>query len=555
MKRRDDVHHVADVRAAALVASVLMVACVGELGRIDDGAPSEPDQPITGRGPTTGVPVAFDGTPSRLRRLSRDELLTSLRLLTGDAPDRDDLPEDPRDLHAPVLNTGVGFVATEIDRLHAVLSRFAAKVAPKVRASAGCARQPSAPACYATWARQIADQALRRPITAEEATALEAIVSEADGTEPTDDAAVEAVLAAVIQSPSFLYRTTLGVADVDGGDSRRLSGREIANRLAFLVTQGPPDPALRAAEDRLQDPEERRRHFRRLVTTNEGRQAIATMVLEWLGANEARPSQKSAKHLSGLPGDVDVVMRDSAVQTIVSVLEGSPTLSEIMTTKTYLTSPAVAAITAVTDGYGDDEATGRRGLLMHPFVIAGHTKEDGASPFQIGSFLKEGLLCESVGEPPPNAAELARQAPPAGLTLREDLEYRTSAAPTCTNCHEQFAGLGYAFLPFDPVGRWRPQDPVGKSWDLGATVATTSGPTLRFRSPSELTEVLAGHPQFIGCFAQTAVKWTLGRRLVREDQRLLAEADRVATASGGDIVAIFEAIATHPDFTTIVGRK
>ena len=34
------------------------------------------------------------------------------------------------------------------------------------------------------------------------------------------------------------------------------------------------------------------------------------------------------------------------------------------------------------------------------------------------------------------------------VSIREDLEYRTSVGGACEGCHRQFSPLGYAFLPF-----------------------------------------------------------------------------------------------------------
>ncbi len=41
----------------------------------------------------------------------------------------------------------------------------------------------------------------------------------------------------------------------------------------------------------------------------------------------------------------------------------------------------------------------RAGILMHPYVLAAHTKESGVSPFPLGQFVYENILCNVIGLP------------------------------------------------------------------------------------------------------------------------------------------------------------
>ena len=63
-------------------------------------------------------PASFDGHPSVLRRLSRDEIITTMQLLVGAAPTRDELPSDRRETaHAQHTNTGAALIAQEFETL------------------------------------------------------------------------------------------------------------------------------------------------------------------------------------------------------------------------------------------------------------------------------------------------------------------------------------------------------------------------------------------------------------------------------------------------------
>jgi hypothetical protein len=508
-------------------------------------------------------PVRSGGRPSALRRLTRDELQTTLEMLTGSAPPRADLPEEPRSGHGPLLTSGVSFVGPEMPKLKLALGTFAGSIAPAMLAKTGCAlTQQAQRDCLLGWSLGFAEQALRRPLRKGESTSFQNILGAADGTADADAGALEGVLTAIFFAPSFLYRTEIGAPVAANPSLRALQPSEIASRLSYLATLAPPDPDLlvAASSGRLQDAAERTRQFDRLSRSAFGRRAQAVFVLEWLGGNEPKVDQKSARYLTGLGTGYATAIRASAETFIQGVLAGgAPTIAGLLSTSSYLADPAVQKITQSAGtgptATGDGGAAQRTGLLMHPLVIAAHTKEDGSSPFQIGGAIREALLCDPVPPPPANAQAMARMDPPAGLSLRESLDYRTSAGPACIACHSQFKELGYSFLAFDPVGRWMSQDPSGKPWELSGNVMTYSGIPLTFASPSELAKALASHPQVQGCFAQVALEWSLGRALAPEDQPLVVVLNDVAKRTGGSVVEILRAIVAAPQFVNALAPR
>lgn len=99
----------------------LLLAVIGTVGCSGAINPAPPDPMVAG----LAWPAEFNGTPSEVRRLSRDELVASLRMLTGSAPARDDLPEEPRRGHGMLETSGLSFIATEVSKLRQVLAAFA----------------------------------------------------------------------------------------------------------------------------------------------------------------------------------------------------------------------------------------------------------------------------------------------------------------------------------------------------------------------------------------------------------------------------------------------
>jgi hypothetical protein len=328
---------------------------------------------------------------------------------------------------------------------------------------------------------------------------------------------VQDLLEAIFFSPSFLYRQPSNAATT----------------LSYLATLGPPDDTLLDAP--LSDPEERVRQLRRLVQTPAGQHALAVLVLEWLGSNEPTLHTKSPSYLAGLPAGFEGQVRTSAEATIGAVLSGgAPTLSNLFSTTAYA-FPEL-----------DSGGFMRSGLLMHPQVLSAHTKEDGFSPFRLGVFLREDLLCQSVPPPPADAQTKALPDVP-GLSVRDEFQHKISAGAACLACHSTFAPLGYSFLPFDPAGRWTPKDPTGVAWDLTGSIPTFSG-TLSFSSPADLEQQLGASPQVQGCFAQNALEWTKGRELVTDDLPSVLALNAAVKHSGGDVMAVLETIVRDPDF-------
>jgi hypothetical protein len=526
-------------------------------GGTSSGAGGDTSSVGAGGTGTAAWPVKFTGQPSALRRLSRDELVASLTMLVGAAPARDDLPADQRTSHGAIMLAGTSFIATELSKLKVVLSAFAAQQAPTLLSQSGCSQKAQAQRdCLAAWATKLAAKAFRRPLQDAEKTAFNQILTMAGSNSADDTAAVEGALTAIVFAPSFLYRTELGTAATSGTE-RSLTAAETATRLSFMTTLAPPDATLQAAADAgtLSDSAERVKQFQRLAATDRGKKAVSVFVLEWLGANERMVSTKSERYLTGLDTDYEAAIRASAETAILGVVGGSAnqTVSGLLTTSSYLNDTPVKAITQAagsgTTASGDSAATNRIGLMMHPHVIAAHTKEDGSSPFVLGPFMRQAFMCEPIPDPPPGAANMARTDVPAGSTTRESLEYRTGA-PNCQSCHSSFAQLGYAFLPFDPVGRWVTKDPTGKDWDLTGTIKLASGPQLSFDSPSALMKAFAGQPQVYGCFGQSAIKWALGRELIAEDGDLVKEINEVAAKSNGNVMAILQAVVASSRFVT-----
>ncbi|MES1207784.1 MAG: DUF1592 domain-containing protein, partial [Pseudomonadota bacterium] len=103
-------------------------------------------------------------------------------------------------------------------------------------------------ACAKTVLSAFARKAWRRPVTADEATALMAPVTAAKtlGLTPTDG--LKAAMTGVLISPFFLYKLEMD-PDPLAGTARRLNSHELATRLSYSLWSTMPDDALSVAAD------------------------------------------------------------------------------------------------------------------------------------------------------------------------------------------------------------------------------------------------------------------------------------------------------------------
>ena len=186
--------------------------------------------------------------PTMLRRLSASQFAASIADLFGDpsvpvaAVFNDPLAMDfsidanslvVRDLNANQLMSNAEAIASWAVTNH-------------LTAVTGCSA--SDPACPASFIRSFGKHAFRAPLTDATVADYQALFS----AEASFNDGVTAVIAAMLQSPRFLYRTELGDPAAPApaaGATIALTPYEVASSLSYLLTGSAPDATLLAAAD------------------------------------------------------------------------------------------------------------------------------------------------------------------------------------------------------------------------------------------------------------------------------------------------------------------
>jgi len=529
-----------------LGAALVHGGCTGAIG--DAAAPGadgagDPDAP---------VPLAEDGLPAHLRHspgvrlLTRQELVQSVAQVLGVEVAEEEVPLEN-------VVAGHGHIALEqgvtLDELEAYYD-LALTAATDAVAAAGCDER----ACAEPWAEGVLRRAFRVTALDPEVRAeYLAILDDPGAGADVRDRSVTLVTAA-LTSPHFLYRTEIGVGDVDDG-TRRLAPEELASRLSYLLWQAGPDAELlaAAAAGDLDNPAGRLAWLETMLEDRRARVGLRGFVYDWmdLAAGGGIPT-KDPEVLAGTTAALPELAREGLDRMVDDVLwEGAGTLPALLGTERFHVRGELAELLGMGAGPSAFEArrvdpAERLGVLMHPAVVAAHTKESGASPFNLGKFLYEQMLCETIGAPPviPDFPE------GDGETLRQTLEAVT-ASPGCQTCHAKIGPPGFAFLTMDPIGRYLPTDGAGRPWDTAGTVPVGAGDTVTFASAPDLVAQLAEHPATARCVARRIYRWTFGHFEPAADGALVAGFEDASVGSGGDARDLLRAVVGSEAFTRV----
>ena len=406
--------------------------------------------------------------------------------------------------------------------------------------------------CAGTFVDTLAPRAWRRPITTAERTRLVALVT----AEPSFSDGVRVALRVMLTAPDFLYRSELGH---DQGGVRVLTAIELASALSYALTGTMPDAPLMAAatSGTLTAPATLRAQAARLLETPAARRHLASFFVSWLGADRV---SRAVKNPNVYPGFTEA-LRESILEETRAfaehvVFEGSGRFAELFTADYTFADQRLA------QHYGLPSVTGetpkkvtappdrQAGLLAHASVLATTAHSDQTSPILRGLFVRERLLCQTFGAPPPDAGGLPPVDPNA--TTRERFRQHTDN-DACRSCHQYIDDLGFGFEHFDGVGRWRdtegqPPRPIDARGNLNDREGFGTNTDAHFEGLPALGRLVSESPTARACFAKQLARHTLGA--FEKDRCAMNELERRFEQSGGDIKALVLDLVTSQTFTT-----
>jgi mono/diheme cytochrome c family protein len=393
-------------------------------------------------------------------------------------------------------------------------------------------------------------QAFRRPVDDETVERFLTI-----GTRHLDeghsfDEAVHLVLRSVLVSPRFLYR------DLEPENDREtLDQFDLATRLSYFLTQGPPDTTLvdLATRNRLGESWVLRREATRLMPDRAATPMICSFVGQWL----------DTKLLPGIMPDPKFNFDDEAVG--LARQETETFFAEIlrknlpMTTfvdpdftfstiafcqRNYGFTPPVA--TGQGKNIAPEELTrfqrlaidrgGRYGgLLGQAAILMATANGVDTQPVIRGAWVLENILGMPSPPPPKNVPALTPDTRGA-KTPRELLAAHTQES-SCALCHARIDPVGFVLENYDPVGRWREKWP-GTEAAIDPSGTLPDGTAVK--DPAEFKAWLVANIDiFSTCLAEKLMTYATGRVPNYAEQReieKIVKANREAGQGFKDLV-------------------
>jgi hypothetical protein len=498
---------------------------------------SEPSPAAVTSAPLGGLWLPRGEVPTAtLHRLTQTEFTHSLQdLLGADVPIGELEPDVPvggfSSIGASsvvVSPAGVGLHEREV--LAATGHVFAD--AARMRAQLACVPKNTADRpCLARLVTRFGRRAFRRPLRDEEARRfIDLATSIGNRAGSNVLAGVRYALAAILESPNFMYRVELGTSSEADEGRLRYTNFEMASRLAAVLWDSVPDDALLDAAEAgsLATADGVRAAAERLIADPKAERSVAIFTSELFDSSRLLEAQKDTHLFPTWRESLKQAMREELERRVLDMVYArkGDFLSLYDERKTFVNDELAAFYGLPVRGQpGFYPAefpleSKRAGLLGAGAILAGTGMPQRNSPTVRGKFVAEMLLCRSIRPPPNDVPPLPLQAGPE-VTMRQRLALHRKG-PSCASCHSKMDPLGFGMEDFDSVGLYRTKEgtsPVDAS-------GVFDGPGLdgsSFNGLAELGAALRRQPVLVPCLVSKLYAKALGRSALQLDASSLEE--------------------------------
>jgi len=573
-----------------------LAGCHGQIGA-ETGRPPPDASPPPGEGALPG-PAAprFACDPAAapadlpLPRLSRTELESTYRAAVARALPADaeaiwtavaatfaQYPVDrrtpaPGDLKGGYSRGDQAIEQTQVDASYAVATAIARELTGSSdrlgRLLGGCATDASTSndrTCLEAFVRGWGARVMRYALPEDDL----AYFADIGGATPVDAAAVSDVIATILASPRTLYRVESGTGS--DGALAPLGAYELAARLSYQFWQAPPDDELWAAAESgaLLTASGYAAALDRVLAAPQLARSLDDFVTEWLRLDEL-PSLEALRDdpvyraFAGSPLPTDAtrqaMLDDVRTSLRQTVAEGRSVRDFFTDTRSYTSDAYLASVYQVAPWLGAGAqpvfpSANRAGLLGRAALLAAGTA--ATRPIHRGYLIRNALLCEQVGAPPPNAATKP-PAPTAALTTREAVTQLTSGG-SCGACHDTLINpQGFVLEGFDALGRERIEERLfdadgnvtsTRAVDTTATVLI-DGHTFVARSTAELARLIDASRLFPSCLARHYFRFSQRRPESPAGDGCLLAALETAARADAPLSEVLKANGDDPLFKT-----
>jgi len=496
------------------------------------------------------APGEVAARPTPLRRLTKEEYNNSVRDLLGDTSrPADGFPPD--EVVGGFENNTVSPVTQDlVERYMEAAEAIAGRAVKRIDTLAPCPADSQPEVCARSFIETFGRRAYRRPLEDGEREALLSMYREVEN-RAGYAGALELVVAAILQSPKFLYR--LETTDPTS-KTRPLSGYELATRLSYFIWASTPDEGLldAAGAGHLAGPSGVERAARRLLADPRAQDGIRSFHRQWLDLRVLDTASKAPDAYPDFSPEIKAAMLEETLRFAVhAVLAGGDAVTTLLTSNKSFVNAPLARLYGVPapegDGFSlvDLPPKQRSGVLTHASVMTVLASAEETSPILRGKFVREKLLCDRIAPPPKNAALALPPFDPKKTKRERFADLRTN--PFCSSCHATLDPVGFGFEHYDAIGTWRATErslPI----DAKGTLLGTEDANGAFDGAVELAARLSTSQQVRRCIVKQWFRAALGRVEQPEDTASLETTYQAFARAGFDVRELIVAIATSDAF-------
>ena len=366
--------------------------------------------------------------------------------------------------------------------------------------------------------QRLASRLFRREVGSEDiAPYVSAVKKRLDGKTRYADAA-RPVFKALLCSSEFLFLTEPQT------DAKAITPMQLATRLSYFLTAGPPDDELRTlAAKGLLDAAAIRKETDRMLDSSRGDRFLRLFTEQWLGLNKLGTMPPAKETFPSYHIDrLEPAMKEETWRFIAELIRTNQPVTALVDTDFTYVNAGLARLYELPEVRGDrlqrvslPNDSPRRGLLGHASVLTITANGVETSPVTRGVWLLEKLFGTPPSPPPPDVPPIEPDIRGA-TTIRQQLEKHRNVQ-ACADCHAKIDPLGYALEAYDPIGHFRSAYPNGAAID---TTGEYRGQTIS--SPADIRTYLVDHPDLLAHnLAHRLLTYALGRPLGFADQPAL----------------------------------
>ncbi|MCE9630557.1 MAG: DUF1588 domain-containing protein [Planctomycetia bacterium] len=386
-------------------------------------------------------------------------------------------------------------------------------------------------------------RAFRRPVTDGTVESFLTIATRHWDEGHSFDEGMHLLLRSVLVSPRFLYR---GIEPPDAAGC--CDQFDLATRLAYFLTQAPPDARLvdLATRGRLAEPGVLRAEAKRLLPKQPHEPMIRSFVGQWLDTKLLPGIMPDAKFR--FDEEATALARRETERFFTEILQQNLPMKTFIDPdftfstiafcqRNYGFTPSIAKNQAsplpaeeLTRFQRLDIDRGGRygGLLGQAAILMATANGVDTQPVIRGAWVLENILGMPSPPPPKNVPALTPDT--QGAKTPRDLLAAHTREASCAVCHRRIDPVGFALENYDPVGRWRATWP-GSGAAIDASGTLPDGTVIR--SPMEFKAwLVANIDLFSNCVAEKLLTYATGRVPNYAEQREIKNIVRANREAG-----------------------